>query len=465
MSACSSGGDSPRTGNPGSAGSAAGSSGQGSAGQGAAGQGSAGQGAAGQGAAGQGSAGQGAAGQGAAGQGSAGQGAAGQGAAGQGAAGQGAAGQGAAGQGAAGQGAGGSGMPVKSTGCNMPPGTADSPTAWTKKEIMVTGVDQPFIDKYPVDAGKTYSWTKRNYYLRLPKGYQPTNVYPMTMAGTGCQGGETIGSGGEYTLPPDPTGKSPGTGQADAIQISLSYVNSMAAETCDGAFADDYVNSPEPAYLSAVIDDVASKYCIDKNKVFLNGYSSGAFETITGGCGNADKIRGIGVQIGGGLRNHHYPCVNHPVAAMFVVGLLDQGNPIGPLAMQLNDSTGSQAARDEILKRNGCVDANTTIVDTCAYDYMAADPGDTKPPNHPLPCVAGIASGDTYGSAPHAMWNPKYPKCQMYTGCPAKYPVVWCPLLVNHGNGPNPMGGDMGTTLESYRLQGIWDFYMSLPTP
>jgi hypothetical protein len=81
-----------------------------------------------------------------------------------------------------------------------------------------------------------------------------------------------------------------------------------------------------------------------------------------------------------------------------------------------------------------------------------------------LPCAAGIADGDTFGNVPHQMWNPAYPKCQIYTGCPAKYPVVWCPIDVNHGNGPNPMGPD-GALVTTYRFQGLWDFYKSLPAP
>ena len=67
-------------------------------------------------------------------------------------------------------------------------------------------------------------------------------------------------------------------------------------------------------------------------------------------------------------------------------------------------------------------------------------------------------------SSPHEMWDAAYPKCQKYSGCPAKYPVVWCPLAVNHGNGPNPMGGD-AMVVEMYRRVGLWKFNMSLPAP
>ena len=260
--------------------------------------------------------------------------------------------------------------------------------------------------------------------MRLPGSYDVNKPYPVDMAGTGCAGGETTGSGGEYTVPSTKTAQ-----QTQAILIGLSYVVSSSANPSCVAFTDDYVNSPEPAYINAVIDDVSAKYCVDKSKIFVNGYSSGAFETVTAGCSNADKIRGYGIQIGGGLRLHHAPCVGKPAAAMFVVGTLDTGNPIGPLSgttgpnMIQNDSTGSAPARDEQLTRNGC---------------------------------QGNATGP---------WNATYPKCVKYTGCPDKYPVVWCVLEVNHGNGPMPMGADGGATVEKYRRQGMWDFYMSLPAP
>ena len=120
---------------------------------------------------------------------------------------------------------------------------------------------------------------------------------------------------------------------------------------------------------------------------------------------------------------------------MFVVGLADTGNPIGPLTTPQNDTLGSFQARDELLKRNGCVAQDFALTTTDAMKF---------------------------GNAPHEMWDAAYPKCQKYSGCPAKYPVVWCPLDVNHGNGPNPMGGD-AALVEPYRRVGMWKFFSTLP--
>jgi poly(3-hydroxybutyrate) depolymerase len=240
------------------------------------------------------------------------------------------------------------------------------------------------------------------------------------MSGGGCGGSATNGQSGSYTVPA-------AASQTVALQVGLSYVPSNAVSGC-ATWANDFVDSPEPMYIKAIIDELASKYCVDKNKVFINGYSSGAWQAVmAGGCSNSDQVRAYAVQVGGGLRIKHPPCLNKPSAAMYVVGTMDTGNPIGPLAQPQNDSYGSAPARDAQLTTNGCQGTAT------------------------MP------------------WNPKYPKCVTYTGCPAKYPVVWCALDVDHGNGPMPKGADgypnNGASLENYRLQGVWDFYASLPAP
>ncbi|HVZ72642.1 MAG TPA: hypothetical protein VHJ20_09725 [Polyangia bacterium] len=329
--------------------------------------------------------------------------------------------------------------PKLSAGCGMAPGSSDSQSNFVLKNIMVTGVDTAFVSAHP-PSNTSYTWTMRNYGIRLPKSYNPNSPYALDLEGTGCGGNDTVGKGGDFALP------STGATQMEAIQIGLSYLPSNSINTC-ATFADGYSNSPEPAYMRAIINEIEANYCVDMNKVFVNGYSSGAWMAALSGCTNADQVRAFGVQVGGGLRTRP-PCMNKPVAAMFVVGLADTGNPIGPLKTAQNDSFGSVGLRDEILKRNGCVAQDFQIVDTCSAN------GGT--------CAAGIQIGDTYSNVPNAVWNDTYSKCHMYTGCPAKYPVVWCPLNVNHGNGQTPMGGD-SALIENYRRTAMWQFFSSLP--
>ena len=115
-----------------------------------------------------------------------------------------------------------------------------------------------------------------------------------------------------------------------------------------------------------------------------------------------------------------------------VEALGDTANPIGPIVPPDGslDSPGSAPARDEILKRNGCV----------AQDFVF-DYSDTT---------------TKLGNAPHASWDPAYPMCVKYTGCPAAYPVVWC-ALSGCGHQCDNAGG------VNYK-NGIWKFWTDLPS-
>ena len=88
---------------------------------------------------------------------------------------------------------------MRTMGCGMTPGGTDSSTAFVKHDIDVTGVEPAFVTMYPPNAGSVYSWTHRNYFLRLPTGYDPSMAYPVSIGGSGCSGPETVGSEGGYS--------------------------------------------------------------------------------------------------------------------------------------------------------------------------------------------------------------------------------------------------------------------------
>jgi hypothetical protein len=95
----------------------------------------------------------------------------------------------------------------------------------------------------------------------------------------------------------------------------------------------------------------------------------------------------------------------------------DTGNPVGPLPnlYVIEDTYGSAPARDELLKRNGCVGKTT------------------------------------------APYDPKYPSCVKYTGCPAAYPVVWCEFPGGNHADPNYNGVNYANA--------IVPFLLGLPPP
>lgn len=332
---------------------------------------------------------------------------------------------GAGGTGAGGTGAGGPYDVPRgpSMGCGKP-NTTDEPGAWTSHNIEVTGVDTAYwgvVKK--VDAGSgPYTFTNRTYAVRPPQDYDPAKKYPLVFTGGGC--GNTNGMSGA-------TGGNsmvPNSALSEAFTVGLSYVYPQGAGAC---FGDEYENSYEVPYWDSVYKKVTEDFCIDLEKVFIGGYSSGAWMSYTVGFARGGKVRGIGPGAGG-IREKRPVGSTLPFAAMMVTGAQDGGNPVHktkdgttcagteaqgcwngkticgfPGATDCYD-TGSAHARDVILMRNGCVGTETT-------QYK------------------------------------NFPACKQYTGCPAAFPVVYC-----MPDGGHTEGGEMHNP-------GTWEFWKALP--
>jgi poly(3-hydroxybutyrate) depolymerase len=316
----------------------------------------------------------------------------------------------------------------------MAPGGTDSPTATTLKELHVPGTFDPvylaggkIYQSNNLPQGGKYDYQFRPYGLRLPKGYNPATKYPIVLGGGGCGGNAS-----SFATNPG-TGYSPGDKLGLAIQVGLSYLAGCFDD--GGPGIDLRTDSPDVPYVRAVIADVEAHYCVDKSQVFISGTSSGGWESFTVGCALADTIRAIG-PVSGGLRLHRPACTG-PQPSIMVEGKTDMENPIGPIDPPVGrlDSPGSAPARDEILKRNGCV------APTFQFTYT-----------------------DINGNAPSAPWDPvNYPHCVKYTGCPAAYPVVWCALDGGHQADNEKVVVNGVTKTYDYKM-GIWSFFASLPS-
>jgi len=310
----------------------------------------------------------------------------------------------------------------KSAGCGKQNGT-DEPGKYTSHDIEVTGVDPYWLTmKKPYAGQASYTFTHRSFAIRLPTNYDPNKAYPMVFQGGGC--GNTDGTsgktGGDKMIPDAAIG--------EGIAVGLSYVYPDGAGAC---FADDGENTYELPYWDAVYKQITDNYCVDLEKVFAGGYSSGAWMAYTTAFARGGKIRGMGAGAGG-IREKRPAASTVPFAAFLITGEDDGANPVHktknntpctgteaegcwkgnticgfPAAADCYD-TGSAHARDEILKRNGCVGTATV-----QYD--------------------------------------KWPDCQQYTGCPAAFPVVYC----------MPAGGHTGG--DDRHNPGTWDFWKKLP--
>ena len=162
----------------------------------------------------------------------------------------------------------------------------------------------------------------RDYFIRVPTGYDPMKPYPVIYQQHGCSSGANR-----------ETNNVPLDGQVGANAI---IVRGKAAGQC----WDTATTGPDIPYWDAMVADVEATWCIDAAKRYATGYSSGSFMTHRLGCIRANKLRGIATIAGGQAESN----------CLATVGAL--------LIHDANDNTvnisASIAARDSHLTRNGC---------------------------------------------------------------------------------------------------------------
>lgn len=287
-----------------------------------------------------------------------------------------------------------------SSGCGKEPPAGQeasipgSRTGYTEYHVTQTGENLGTLD--PSKAGE------RQYFVRLPADYDNTRPYRVVYVGQGC-GALHAGKTNTYPLFDERYG---GTDQA--VYIGLSVPDNDANPGC-------YDNNSGPQSqeweaFDKIHKAVEGAFCVDNNRIYVSGYSTGGWLSNMWGCYfggvKPDRkfapefaIRGH-VNVTGSLpENQPTPC-NGPSAGLWIHDSLDMSNRIATniAALQLS------------LVTNGC---------TGSY---ADGPSEDWAPAEDIP---GLAGG----------------KCQEYTGCPAetrrKYPLVFC-TTSGEGHGDQP---------------------------
>jgi polyhydroxybutyrate depolymerase len=156
----------------------------------------------------------------------------------------------------------------------------------------------------------------RSYTLVVPPGYQPATSYPLVYVlhghgGSGAQARraidlESAANGRAIFVYPDGHG-----GGWD--------LDSPASKNADVALFD------------ATLAITQSNYCIDLHRVFVAGFSNGAYMANQLGCRRGDRIRAVASHAGGGPYETageyddtgHLRCRGKPVASLVVHGAAD----------------------------------------------------------------------------------------------------------------------------------------------
>ena len=275
---------------------------------------------------------------------------------------------------------------MPSEGCGTP--AVQALMTYVKTPITVTGV--------------TDKQAPRNYYLWLPEGYDPKRAYPLVFIGPGC------GSDGMHGIQiQSATGK-------DAIIVGLDPSTAVdpGGRQC---FDSQTFPDPEVPYFDQTLKAVESKLCVDKSKIFIEGFSSGSWLANLIGCVDAGTvIRGQG-NASGCMQGIPAGTCTKPVAYFEAHNDPDPNNSY---------QCGTQN-RDEKIKRNGCT------TQTMPYTPV----GLKMPPGATIDCV-------------------------QYVGCMKGYPVIFCTT-----KGLNPQHNPQDDASTSLTTAAMWNFWTTLPSP
>ena len=292
--------------------------------------------------------------------------------------------------------------PWPSTGCGKPPAAPvttipGSRTGYVEYHVTQTGANL-------TSTVKTGNAGERQFFVRVPADYDESHPYKIVYLGQGC-GAQHAGKTNTYALFNEAQG---GSEQAIYVGVSVpdNAVNPGCYDNNTGAESQEW----EAFDLMHTL--IEKTYCVDNNRIYVAGYSTGGWLSNMWGCyfggtpspplDQPDLDAGLTVRkfspkwavrghanVTGSLPpNQPVPC-NGPSAGFWLHDALDKSNLIETNIKALELS----------LKTNGCTG-----------NYKEGP----KQPWAPAENIPGLQGGI----------------CQEYTGCDPemakKYPLVFC---------------------------------------
>jgi len=270
---------------------------------------------------------------------------------------------------------------VPSAGCGKAPTLKNSPTTTINYNTI------------------TSSGMSRRYILRYPSNYDNTHPYRLILAyhwntGSAAQvfdcNTESIKC---YTT------QTPFYGLWNLSNNSTIFI---APDGLNAGWANS--GGQDVVLTDDILKQVEDDLCIDKSRIFANGFSYGAGMSFALACARPDVFRAVGIYSGGQLSG----CSggNSPVAYYATHGLDD-----GTLQI-----SGGRTMRDRFVKNNGC----------------------------------------TQMSPPEPANNSGSHICTSYQGCSAGHPVRWCAFDGSNGHDPSPK--DPGQSM-TWNPAEAWKFF------
>ena len=336
---------------------------------------------------------------------------------------------------------------IKGAGCGkplpagVPPTVPGTPKGYVQYTVMGTGAT--LAATIPAKAGP------RTFWVRVPADYNPNTAYRIVYIGQGC-GGYGIANTNTLQLYSEKQG-----GTEQAIYVALDIPSDNANMDCyDNR---DGPSSQEWEAFQLIHEFVDARYCIDEDRIYVAGYSTGGWLSNMWGCyfaGDGEKPwNGVVPADSAGSAGSGGSPSSATDAGMSTGGMpvSDASTPAGA-----GGSSGSSGIA------NDASDAATPFVPTPGARKFApqfhirgqvavsgGEPANNPPCNGPVAAMwihdAGDAGNPISGNqaalarvlkmngcvgSPTAPWHPEIDSlkgvCVQYTACPLDYPVVFC---------------------------------------
>ena len=223
----------------------------------------------------------------------------------------------------------------------------------------------------PVSPGQNIKidGLERFYHLYIPSAYKNSEAVPLVIALHGGGGtGKKVNKLLDLNI------------LADQHGFIVAYPDAVDRHWNDGRGVKKYraqrENIDDVSFISRMIDAIAGKYNIDKNRVYITGASNGAMMSFRLGCDLADKISAIAPVIGSMPENLVAGCTPAvPLPLIMINGTEDplvpwEGGYVHVYRKKLGKIISVRQTIDFWVARNGCSPdpIRSTIRDT--------DPGD-----------------------------------------------------------------------------------------
>jgi hypothetical protein len=232
----------------------------------------------------------------------------------------------------------------------------------------------------------------RIYFVRLPANYDPTVPYRVVYLAPGC-GANTASEVFNLNT----------ASMEGAILVAVMPLPDVPYNGC----FDETVSSIEYPFFDALHRKIESSFCVDLDREFFAGFSTGARLAFMFDCAFPDVLRATATREG--ALPPLPACKNHPIAGFFMADTLETGNPYQSNVM----------AADRLAMQNGCTG---TFQNATPFDPM------TMLPSYPTTA------------------------CVKVTGCPVGYPIVFC----------TTMGQGNKMSFEPWLDEAFWNFFKAL---